>query len=75
MADVKKYELNDDLAAQIRGGRLSGNWKQLISAFYPTMASQYEGITYDEAVDLIRGYLSDEQEVQTVAAYIKEMYF
>ena len=54
---------------------MPGNWKQLISAFYPTMASQYEGITYDEAVDLIRGYLSDEQEVQTVAAYIKEMYF
>lgn len=74
MADINKYSLNDELLSKISGGKLPLGWKFLVDSQFPAYKEQYGDMTYEEAKNILRMFVTDEDDFNEIAEYAKKFF-
>lgn len=70
-----KTKVEDKVLELISGGTLPIGWQKLIDDLAPSFIEQYPGITYEQALEMLRGYLNDQEDFDLVAVYIQKFFF
>ena len=70
----KKYSLPDEMLNSVSGGKLPVGWQKIADSMAPGLLQKYPGITYEEACEKLKQYITDPEDYAAVSEYI-EKYF
>ena len=75
MTDKKNSALKDSILSAVSVGTLPKGWEKLADTMYPKLKKQYGDVSYEEALDILAGYISkDDPDYQLIAEYMKKYF-
>jgi hypothetical protein len=69
-----KQALSPELLDGVAGGVLPEGWEDMAAQMAPMLKAQYPNATYEEACQMLRAYVDDEEDYKILCEYIK-IYF
>ena len=73
MEDNKRM-LNDDFLELVSGGYLPPGWEKIADQLAPTYKAMYPNATYQEALQILKQYVTDPKDYQALAEYMKKYF-
>ena len=70
----KKYSLPDEMLNSVSGGKLPLGWQKIADSMAPGLMKQYPGITYEEACELLKQYITDPEDIAAISEYMKKYF-
>lgn len=70
------FELQLDELEDISGGKLPDNWQTMADQLIPMYLNdpQYQGITYEQACELLKSYVKDPDDYKAICDYAKKYF-
>ena len=67
-------KLSDELMGLVSGGTLPEGWEKTADELAPMFLKMYGDKTYDEALVILKQYVTDPEDYQQIAEYIKKYF-
>ena len=72
--EFEKHELGLEALDKIVGGVLPEGWEKTADMLAPSFKKQYPDATYEEACEILKGYITDPDDYAQVAEYMKKYF-
>ena len=72
MTDNKK--IPDELLDLVSGGTLPNGWENIADMMVPTYKKMYPNITFNEAMEMVKQYFTDENDIALIRGYLSKYF-
>lgn len=69
-----KEKLTDELMNMVSGGTLPKGWEKMADSLAPMYMKQYPDVTYEEAVEILRSFVTDDEDFELLKEYMKKYF-
>ncbi len=67
-------KISDDNLDKVTGGSLPNGWENIADMIAPSYLKQYPNITWEEACEILKTYVSDPSDYEAIKNYMKKYF-